>query len=87
MTFAQFERALSFPWPTVQFEGDNAEGLRALSVAVANGLPVENLRRTWVMREEQIHGPWWEMTFSPPKDSPLWADRDTSARYARQRGV
>jgi hypothetical protein len=32
-----------------------------------------------------LHGPWWEMTFLPPKDSPLWADRDTAARYAAQK--
>lgn len=73
----------SFPWPTVRFEGSNSEGLRALSVALANGLPVDNLRRAWGMVDGSLHGPWWEMTFVPPKDSPLWADRDTTMRCAK----
>ena len=65
----------TYPWPTVRFTGSSAEGLRALSVALSYGLPVSQLRRTWTIRDEAIHGPWWEMTFNPPKSSPLWADR------------
>ena len=72
----------SYPWPTVRFEGSSSEGLRALSVAIAHGLPVDNLRRAWGVIDGLIHGPWWEMTFIPSKDSPLWADRDTTKRYA-----
>ncbi len=77
-------RGHSFPEPTVRFEGSASEGLRALSVALENGLPVARLRRTWGIIDGAIHGPWWEMTFWPPKDSQQWADRDTSARYAAQ---
>jgi hypothetical protein len=69
----------AYPWPTVRFTGSPAEGLRAVSVALANGLPVAQLRRTWSIRDESIHGPWWEMTFKPSKDSPLWAERNISA--------
>jgi hypothetical protein len=47
----------SYPWPTVRFEGSSAEGLRALSVAIANNLRVDNLRRTWGVRDGLIHGP------------------------------
>ena len=72
----------SFPEPTVRFEGSSAEGLRALSVALANGLPVSQLRRVWGVVDGMIHGPWWVMTFHPPKDSPQWTERDTAARYA-----
>jgi hypothetical protein len=79
-------RGHSFPDPTVRFEGSSSEGLRALSVALENGLPVSKLRRTWGVIDGLIHGPWWEMTFLPPKDSPQWADRDTTARYAAQSG-
>ncbi len=75
-------RGHSFPEPTVRFEGGSSEGLRALSVALENGLPVARLRRTWGIIDGTIHGPWWEMTFWPPKDSLQWADRDTAARYA-----
>jgi hypothetical protein len=70
----------SFPEPTVRFEGDSSEGLRALSVALAHNLPVARLRRVWGIIDGAIHGPWWEMTFIPPKDSVLWEDRNTAAR-------
>jgi hypothetical protein len=76
-------RGHSFPWPTVRFEGSSSEGLRALSVALANGLPVDNLRRAWGVIDGSIHGPWWEMTFKPPMESPQWADRDTTMRCAK----
>jgi hypothetical protein len=79
-------RGHSYPEPTVRFEGSSAEGLRALSVALSRGLPVAELRRAWDIREGQIHGPWWEMTFIPPRDSQQWSDRDTTARYAARSG-
>lgn len=72
----------SFPEPTVRFEGDSSEGLRALSVALANGLPVAELRRAWGVIDGSIHGPWWVMTFHPPRNSPQWTERDTAARHA-----
>ena len=72
----------SFPEPTVRFEGSSSEGLRALSVALENRLPVSELRRTWGIVDGVIHGPWWVMTFHPPSNSPLWVERDTAARYA-----
>ncbi len=78
-------RGHSYPWPTIRFEGSSSEGLRALSVALSYGLPVDQLRRTWGLIDGSIHGPWWEMTFLPPKNSRLWADRDTTARYAKQK--
>lgn len=77
-------RGHSYPCPTVRFEGSQAEGLRALSVALSYGLPVAELRRGWGVSDGLIHGPWWEMTFLPPRDSQQWADRDTTARYAAQ---
>src|SRR5713101_5459687 len=40
-------RGHSFPLPTVRFEGGASEGLRAISVALENGLPVRRLRRVW----------------------------------------
>jgi hypothetical protein len=52
-----------FPEPTVRFEGDLSEGLRAASIAQAYKLPVFALRRAWTMRDGMLHGPWWEMTF------------------------
>jgi hypothetical protein len=57
----------SFREPTIRFEGQGSEGLRALSVALENGLPVFELRRAWGVVDGMIHGPWWEMTFRPTK--------------------
>ena len=34
-----------YPEPTIRFESDDSEGLRAVSIAMANGLPVYALRR------------------------------------------
>jgi hypothetical protein len=62
-------RGHSFPEPTVRFEGAALEGLRAISVALENGLPVRRIRLVWGFENNMIHGPWWEMTFRPPKDS------------------
>ena len=64
----------AFPEPTVRFEGQTSEGLRALSIALENGLPVFRLRRVWGVIDEMIHGPWWEMTFLPqrPPGPQLW---------------
>jgi len=56
-----------FPVPTIRFEGQSSEGLRALSVALENGLPVAELRRVWDVREGLIYGPWWEITLMPTK--------------------
>lgn len=54
----------AYPEPTVRFHGNQAEGLRALSVAISNGLPVASLRRTWPVIDGEPTGPWWEMTFA-----------------------
>lgn len=80
-------RGHSFPEPTVQFVGEPGEGLRALSVAISHGLPVSQLRRVWDVIDGYIDDSCWEMTFIPPKNSPIWADRDTSARYAAEKAT
>ena len=57
----------SYAEPTVRFEGDLSEGPRAVSVALGYGLSVSRLRRVWAIRDKMLHGPWWEMTFIPPR--------------------
>jgi hypothetical protein len=64
----------SFPEPTVRFEGGSSEGLKAMAIAMENGLPVFRLRRVWGIIDKAIHGPWWEMTFNPPKLTPPTKD-------------
>ena len=54
----------SYAEPTVRFHGDTSEGLRALSAAMKEGLPVSELRRVWPVLEQEITGPWWEITFA-----------------------
>jgi hypothetical protein len=53
--------------PTVRFEGDLSEGLRAVAVALAYGFPVSRLQRVWSVDHGMLHGPWWEITFVPPR--------------------
>jgi hypothetical protein len=57
----------AFPEPTVRFHGDTWEGYRALAVAMRAGLPVRELRRVWPVNDGELTGPWWELTFSPPR--------------------
>ena len=58
----------AYPEPTVRFHGDSSEGLRALAVAMEAGLPVFELRRVWVIQDEEPNGPWWELVFVPTTD-------------------
>ena len=55
----------SFPEPTIRFFGGQAEGFRALSVALVHKLPVADLRRYWNIQDGEAIGPNWELTFSP----------------------
>lgn len=73
-------RGHAFAEPTVKFEGGTSYGLKAMAIALEHGLPVHRLRRAWGVIDGLIHGPWWEMTFYPPKNSPLWIERNTAAR-------
>ena len=51
------------PDPTVRLHGGRSEGIRALSIAMSNGLKVYTLSRTWRIEDGEIVGPWWELTF------------------------
>ena len=57
-------RGHAFREPTVRFLGGQAEGFRALGIALQNGLRVAELRRYWSVRDGEPVGPYWEMTFS-----------------------
>ncbi len=59
----------AYPVPTVRFHGDRSEGHRAFAAVVQAGLPVAELRRTWVVLDGEPTGPYWELTFSVPVDS------------------
>jgi hypothetical protein len=49
--------------PTVRFHGNQAEGFRALGIAMHARLPVAGLRRVWPVLDNEPTGPWWELTF------------------------
>lgn len=50
--------------PTVRFHGVPEAGWRALSVCLANGLPITSLKRVWdVLDGDEPTGPYWEITF------------------------
>ena len=53
----------AFAEPTVRFHGDKAEGFRALSIAMKEGLLVDCLRRVWPLIDGEPTGPSWELTF------------------------
>lgn len=53
----------SFAEPTVRFLGGQAEGFRALGIALQHGLKVAALRRYWAIHDGEPVGPHWEMTF------------------------
>ncbi len=55
----------AFPEPTIRFHGQRGEGFRAVACALANGLPINELRRTWQIVDGEPQGPIWELTFSP----------------------
>ena len=54
----------AYPEPTVRFHGDRSEGYRAFAAALLAGLPVSELRRIWVVLDDELTGPYWEMTFT-----------------------
>lgn len=60
----------AYPEPTVRFFGEREEGFRALAAAMAAGLHVAALRRTWPVLDGEPTGPWWEMVFrtTAPRD-------------------
>jgi len=57
------------PEPFIKFSGEQPEGLKALSVAMYAGLNVTRLQRVWDVQDGEIVGPWWELNFSPTKES------------------
>jgi hypothetical protein len=56
-------RGHTYPEPTIRFHGQRAEGFRALTAALENGLKVIALRRTWPICDGEPTGPHWEIVF------------------------
>ena len=52
-----------FPEPTVRFYGDKFEGLRVTHICLQNALPIQQVRRAFAIIDNEIHQPFWEVTF------------------------
>lgn len=64
----------SYLEPTIDFTGGVAEGPRAAAAALTYGLPIRELRRVWSIRDSEMDGPLWQMTFGLRAD--LWLERE-----------
>ncbi len=74
----------AYPEPTVRFYGRKADGMRAMAIAMEAGLPVAELRRVWPIIDNEMTGPWWEITFArvpttEPVDSNYLPERFSTA--------
>ena len=72
----------AYPEPTIRFHGTQADGFRALSVAVMFGLPVRDLRRAWTISDGEPVGPHWELTFRKRPLVRLQREAERSGRLA-----
>jgi hypothetical protein len=52
-----------FPEPTIRFNGQPAEGYRAVAAALESGLPIYALKRVWTVDDGELTGPVWEIVF------------------------
>lgn len=52
-----------YPEPTIEFTGGYEAGFRALSVALAHGFRVSELRRVWSIQAGEPVGPHWALVF------------------------
>lgn len=75
-----------YPEPTIRFHGGQAEGFRAVGVALQNGLPVSSLRRYWQIEDGEPNGPHWEMTFERSPALREDPDENVSAVFRRPSG-
>ena len=71
-TYASCEGGSGHPYiePTIRFYGEIYEGFKALAIALAHGLPVDEIRQFWSIQDQQPVGPDWAMTFSKKAGRP-----------------
>jgi hypothetical protein len=53
----------SYKEPTIRFYGQPEEGFRAYAAALERGLPINAVKRAWLVVDGELTGPYWEMTF------------------------
>lgn len=52
-----------FPEPTIRFHGDKFEGVRVAHICLKNALPIQQIRRAFDVYDDELHQPFWEVTF------------------------
>jgi hypothetical protein len=67
----------SYLAPTIDFLGGKGEGPRAVAAALTYSLPIAALNRVWHIRDGEMEGPIWSMTFLCKADAYL---RSTTER-------
>lgn len=77
----------TYPDPTVEFHGDQSEGPRAFGVARSYGLPVERLIRFWDVRDGELCGPYWGLTFKLDAVEFLERQRQVARRWRARKAV
>ena len=58
----------AFTEPTIRFYGGAGAGFRAFAIAVDHGLPVFKMGRVYIVEDNVLTGPWWEIVFSRKDD-------------------
>jgi hypothetical protein len=51
----------AFGSPTIKFHGNAWAGLKAVAIAMENGLFVVRVQRVWGLIDGAMEGPWWEL--------------------------
>jgi hypothetical protein len=70
--------------PTIEFRSGKGDGPRAVGAALAYDLPVAELRREWKIRDGEMHGPIWAMTFRVRADVWLKREAERAAAYFKR---
>lgn len=52
-----------FPWPHIQFDGDEGEGFKASSAFIERGIPIVKLHREWLCGSRGFNRPTWVLYF------------------------
>lgn len=71
-----------YPEPTVEFVGTQAQGFRAVTLALECGLKPRELLRVWSIQDGEPTGPHWALTFVP---GPHLFDEPSPKRRRRKR--
>lgn len=50
--------------PTIRFWGDKNEGLRVTYLCLEKAIPLLEVRRVFIIEDQEIQSPFWEIIFS-----------------------